>query len=120
MSRPYRKIVAEYQRQYPHQVRLQNTGDWRFDHCSRALSGHRRHVGVVARGRLLGVRLQGCRPGRGLPAVGRHLRNRLDGRVARTAVASSREAARAPGHLRADARHARITAATMTDRRRRP
>ena len=36
MSRPYRKMVAEYQRQYPHQVRLRNTGDWRFDHCSRA------------------------------------------------------------------------------------
>ena len=36
MSRPYRKMVAEYQRQYSHQVRLRNTGDWRFDHCSRA------------------------------------------------------------------------------------
>ena len=36
MSRPYRKIIAEYHRQYPHQVRLANTGDWRFDHCSRA------------------------------------------------------------------------------------
>jgi len=36
MSRPYSRIVAEYHRQYPHQVRLRNTGDWRFDHCSRA------------------------------------------------------------------------------------
>jgi hypothetical protein len=36
VSRPYRKIIAEYHRQYPHQVRLRNTGDWRFDHCSRA------------------------------------------------------------------------------------
>jgi hypothetical protein len=35
LSRPYRKIIAEYHRQYPHQARLQNTGDWRFDHCSR-------------------------------------------------------------------------------------
>lgn len=31
-----RRIVADYHRQYPHQVRLPNTGDWRFDHCSRA------------------------------------------------------------------------------------
>lgn len=36
MSRPYRKILADYHRQFPHQVRLRNTGDWRFDHCSRA------------------------------------------------------------------------------------
>lgn len=36
MSRPYSRIVADYHRQYPHQVRLTNTGDWRFDHCSRA------------------------------------------------------------------------------------
>jgi hypothetical protein len=36
MSRTYRKIVAEYRRQYPYQIRLTNTGDWRFDHCSRA------------------------------------------------------------------------------------
>ncbi len=36
MSRPYSRIVADYRRQYPHVVRLTNTGDWRFDHCSRA------------------------------------------------------------------------------------
>jgi hypothetical protein len=36
VSRPYRKIVADYHRQYPHQVRLRTTGDWRVDHCSRA------------------------------------------------------------------------------------
>jgi hypothetical protein len=34
VSRPYRKIIAEYHRQYLHTVRLQNTGDWRFDYCS--------------------------------------------------------------------------------------
>jgi hypothetical protein len=36
VSRPYRKIVADYHRQYPHQVRLPNTGDWRSDHTGRA------------------------------------------------------------------------------------
>lgn len=36
MSRSYSRIVADYERQYPHKVRLPNTGDWRFDHCSRA------------------------------------------------------------------------------------
>ncbi len=36
MSRPYHKIIADYHRQYSHVVRLTNTGDWRFDHCSRA------------------------------------------------------------------------------------
>jgi hypothetical protein len=38
VSRPYRKIVAVYHRQHPPEcrVRLTNTGDWRFDHCSRA------------------------------------------------------------------------------------
>ena len=38
MSRSYRKIVADHHREFPHQVRLTNTGDWRFDHCSRAHS----------------------------------------------------------------------------------
>lgn len=36
MSRPYRKIVADYQCQHPHQVRLTNTGDWRSEHTGRA------------------------------------------------------------------------------------
>jgi hypothetical protein len=36
MSRSYPKIVADYHRQYPHQVRLTNAGDWREDYCSRA------------------------------------------------------------------------------------
>lgn len=36
MPRPYRKIVAEYEHRYPYKVRLANTGDWRFEHCSRA------------------------------------------------------------------------------------
>jgi hypothetical protein len=49
VSRSYRKIIAEYRRQYPHQVRLQNTGDWRFDHCCPgALPGHRWRAGLVA------------------------------------------------------------------------
>jgi hypothetical protein len=36
VSRPYRKSIADYHRQYPHTVRLKNIGDWRFDHCRRA------------------------------------------------------------------------------------
>jgi hypothetical protein len=36
VSRPYRKIVADYHREFPHQVGLRHTGDWRSDHCSRA------------------------------------------------------------------------------------
>ena len=36
MSRSYRKLVADHHREFPHQVRLKNTGDWRSDHCSRA------------------------------------------------------------------------------------
>jgi hypothetical protein len=36
VSQSYRKLVADYQRQYPHQVRLKNAGDWRSDHTGRA------------------------------------------------------------------------------------
>jgi predicted P-loop ATPase len=36
MARPYSKIVTDYQRQYLHQVRLTNTGDWRSDHTGRS------------------------------------------------------------------------------------
>lgn len=36
MARSYRSIVRDYQRQYAHQVRLRNTGDWRSDHTGRA------------------------------------------------------------------------------------
>ncbi len=36
MSRSYRKIVADYHRRYPHQVRLANSGDWRHVHTGRA------------------------------------------------------------------------------------
>ena len=48
VSRSYRKIVVEYHPQHPPEcrVRLTNTGDWRFDHCSRA------HY-QVTRGRLV-------------------------------------------------------------------
>jgi hypothetical protein len=36
LSRPYRRIIADCHRQYPHTVRLRNTDDWHFDYCSRA------------------------------------------------------------------------------------
>jgi hypothetical protein len=36
VSRSYRKLVADYQRQYLHQMRLKNAGDWRSDHTGRA------------------------------------------------------------------------------------
>jgi hypothetical protein len=34
VTRTYRQIVADHQRQYPHQVKLANAGDWRDRHCS--------------------------------------------------------------------------------------
>jgi len=34
VTRTYRQIVANHQRQYPHQVKLANAGDWRDRHCS--------------------------------------------------------------------------------------
>jgi hypothetical protein len=36
MSRPYRKIVANYRREYPHQVAVQNFDDWRAKYLSDA------------------------------------------------------------------------------------
>lgn len=35
MTRSYSKIVAQHQRDFPHQVRLRNAGDWRDRYCSR-------------------------------------------------------------------------------------
>jgi hypothetical protein len=34
VTRTYRQIIADPQRQYPHQVKLANAGDWRDRHCS--------------------------------------------------------------------------------------
>jgi hypothetical protein len=44
VSCSYRSIVREHQRRRPHQVRLKNTGGWRFNHCSRAPT--RRAAGI--------------------------------------------------------------------------
>jgi len=30
----YRHIVADYRRQYPHEVKLAHAGDWRARHCT--------------------------------------------------------------------------------------
>ena len=36
MSRPYRKIIAQYHRDYPYRVPVQNGDDWRDQYLSRA------------------------------------------------------------------------------------